>query len=39
MDENERKGLVSTKRQSKCLIFGDPCDFSENQLPSYNAVL
>ena len=23
----------------KCPIFGDPCDFSENQLPSYNAVM
>ena len=39
MDENKRKGLCNTRRQSKCPIFGDPCDFSENQLPSYNAVM
>ena len=39
MDENKRKGLFNTRRQSKCPIFGDPCDFSENQLPSYNAVM
>ena len=25
--------------QSKCLIFGDPCDFSANQLPSYNTIM
>ena len=39
MNENKRKGLFNTRRQSICPIFGDPCDFSENQLPSNNAVM
>ena len=37
--KNEKKGLVNTTTQSKCVIFGDPCDFSKNQLPRYNAVM
>ena len=39
MDENKKKGLVNARRQSKYLMFGDPCDFNENQFPSYNAIL
>ena len=39
MDEIEKKVLVTTRRQSKPPIFGDPCEFSENQLPNYNAVM
>ena len=39
MADNKKKGLVNSRRQSKCPIFGDPCDFSENQLPSRNAIM
>ena len=39
MDENKKKGLANTRTQSKCPIFGDSCDFSKNQSPSYNAVI
>ena len=39
MNENKENDLVNTRRRSKYPIFGDPCDFSENQLPSYNAVM
>ena len=39
MDENKKKSLFNTRRQSKCPIFGYSCDFNESQLPSYNEAI
>ena len=39
MSENKKKGPVNTRKHSKCPIFGDPCDFSKNQLPNYDEVI
>ena len=39
MDENKKKGLVKTRRQSQCTIFCDPCEFSESRLPRNNVVM
>ena len=30
---------VKTRRHSKCLIFDDPCELDDSQLPSYGAVM
>ena len=39
MSENKKKGPVNTIKHSKCPIFGDPRDFSKNQLPNYDEVM
>ena len=39
MSENKKKGPVNTRKYSKCPIFGDPRDFSKNQLPNYDEVM